>query len=148
VTVFGFAPGADVDVTLVTPNSTRELGTVSADDEGVVDFTFTVPEDLEGGEYSLVFVGEAPGGEEFTSAAVVDGVNTVTYAFTVEAADVEDDTTGDDTANTGGEVGGTLPSTGGSPVGPATTGALLLLAGLALIAGSRTLLSAQESRRH
>jgi hypothetical protein len=133
--VGGFGAGADVDVTL---NSTpRDLGTITADGDGIVEFEFSVPGDLEAGPHSLVFVGPAFDDSAVQRQVVVDGVNTVTYAFTVaEDASAEESPAGNDA---GAGSGGSLPETGGSPFGPAATGMLLLLAGLALVVGSARL---------
>jgi hypothetical protein len=131
----GFEGGADVTVTL---NSTpRDLGVVMADEEGFVEFGFSVPEDLEAGPHTLVFVGPAPGAG-IERLAVVDGVNTVSYAFTVSEDEPLEETpsAADGGTDAAPGSGGGLPETGGSPFGPATTGVLLMLAGLALILGS------------
>jgi LPXTG-motif cell wall-anchored protein len=131
----GFAPGALVQVTL-NPGQ-RDLGTVTADDEGIVEFEFTVPDDLEPGANSVVFSGEAPSGE-IERTVVVDGVNTTTFDFTVAADETTTPPASDGAAGNDGDTsGGALPETGGSPAAPLGAAALLLLMGAGLVALAR-----------
>jgi len=132
--VGGFDANADVRITL---NSTpRDLGTVVADDDGIVEYEFTVPADLEVGPHSLVFVGDAPGQSQLTTAVVVNGVQTVTFPFVIAADETASPTASNDGTG-GGTAGGALPDTGGAPTTALAYGLLLLAAGVALVAAAR-----------
>jgi beta-glucosidase len=125
----GFEAGALVDVVL---NSTpRALGSTTADAQGVVEYDFVVPADLESGAHTLEFTGATSSGDA-----------TVVYAFTVAA---ESGSTAEADDPTGDVANGSLASTGGAPFGPATAGAVLVLLGLLLVAGGGRLTTA---RRH
>lgn len=100
-TAHGFEPGESVLATL--RSTPRVLGTVVADAQGAVAFSFRVPADIEPGRHRLVLTGQASG----------------------RTAEVEVEVTGL-------TVPGTLPATGATTAALAGLGAGLVLAGASL----------------
>jgi hypothetical protein len=106
----GFAPGEIIEVSLhSTPIA---LGTLTADGEGEVDGTVTIPADVEPGDHTLLLVG-------LTSGSRVSAPLEVLGATTAP---------GEPRA---------IPATGSASGGLAAVGMSLVLAGLALVAGGR-----------
>jgi LPXTG-motif cell wall-anchored protein len=110
----GFAPGELVDATL--HSAPVAVGTTTADGDGAVVLTFTVPSDLEPGMHRVELVGR-------TSGVVVS------VPFEVLAV---------------GEVPGTLPVTGRTTGAQAATGFGLVALGGALVAVGRRRQDAQR----
>ncbi|MGO1181794.1 MAG: YncE family protein [Micrococcaceae bacterium] len=128
-TIAGFAAGEEVEFELrSTPVA---VGTVTADEDGAAELTFTVPADTEAGEHTV-------------NATQVVGEDTLEAdaALTVVAAgsDGDDNVTGGNdnadrsgTSNGPGSSNGTLARTGASIGGLAALGGLLAAAGAGLM---------------
>lgn len=127
----GFDPGETVDFTL--HSSPVDLGTATADSNGNVTFTATIPADTAAGSHQIIATGETSG-------------ITATFALTVSASPTSSTTTsstapstaasgGSGSADTVSASSGSLAFTGTGPgigwLGMA--GAALLLAGFALL---------------
>jgi len=126
LTGHGFLPGTKVDFTISDCGSTQLLGTVIADANYEVHFSFPIPAGCCPGLHDVTLTGTGADG----------GPLVLTYQLTV---------TGDGCSNTQPTVVGALPKTGSDPGTPVALGIGLVLVGgvLVLVARRRT-----TARRH
>ncbi len=108
------------------------LGTVTADSNGKVTFTFTIPASASLGEHTITLTGETSGSVEGEFRVLADPVNPNTP--TTPTGPINGGGAGDPRVDTGG----TLAQTGDSNLSGVLTAALVLLVtGFGIIRGTR-----------